>query len=58
VLSEPFPVDRKGEVPEGKQATYDMPIFHRHGAAVGEGEGEGAVACAGGGVKHTPLTPL
>ena len=32
VLTQPFPVDRKGEVPPGKRPTYDMPIFHRHSA--------------------------
>ena len=30
VLAEPFVVDRKGEVPEGKGPTYEMPIFHHH----------------------------
>ncbi len=34
VLSEPFTVDRKGEVPPGKQATYQLPIFHDHGGAI------------------------
>lgn len=28
VLSEPFHVDRKGEIPEGKGPTYELPIFH------------------------------
>lgn len=28
VLAEPFVVDRKGEIPEGKGPTYEMPIFH------------------------------
>ena len=30
VLSEPFIMDRKGEVPAGKAPTYTMPIFHHH----------------------------
>ncbi len=29
-LVEPFPVDRKGEVPPGKNPTYDMPVMHIH----------------------------
>jgi hypothetical protein len=29
-LFEPFPTDRRGEVPEGMQPWFDMPIFHRH----------------------------
>jgi len=34
VLTEPFTVDRKGEVPPGKQATYQLPIFHDHAGAI------------------------
>ncbi len=34
VLTEPFTVDRKGEVPPGKQATYELPIFHDHAGAI------------------------
>jgi len=34
VLIEPFTVDRKGEVPPGKQATYQLPIFHDHAGAI------------------------
>lgn len=30
VLAEPFVVDRKGEVPAGKNPTYNMPIFHHY----------------------------
>ena len=29
VLQEPFTVDRKGEIPEGKAETYELAIFHR-----------------------------
>ena len=29
VLAEPFCVDRKDEIPEGKGACYAMPVFHR-----------------------------
>ena len=29
-LFEPFPTDRRGEVPEGMQPWFDMPVFHRH----------------------------
>ena len=29
-LFEPFPTDRRGEVPEGMQPWFDMPIFHWH----------------------------
>ena len=29
-LFEPYPTDRRGEVPEGMQPWFDMPIFHRH----------------------------
>ena len=28
-LEQPFVYDRKGEVPEGKEATYEMAVFHR-----------------------------
>jgi len=31
VLAEPFVVDRKGEIPEGKGPHYEMPIFNPHG---------------------------
>ena len=34
VLTEPFTVDRKGEGPPGKQATYELPIFHDHAGAI------------------------
>jgi hypothetical protein len=34
VLTQPFTVDRKGEIPPGKQATYRLPIFHDHGGAI------------------------
>jgi hypothetical protein len=34
VLIEPFTVDRKGEVPPGKQATYELPIFHDHAGTI------------------------
>ncbi len=34
VLTEPFTVDRKGEIPPGKQATYELPIFHDHAGAI------------------------
>lgn len=30
-LFEPFPTDRRGEVPEGMKPWFDMPIFHWHG---------------------------
>ena len=30
VLEEPFVIDRKGEIPEGKKATFEMAVFHRH----------------------------
>ena len=30
VLAEPFHVDRKGEIPPGKDPTYQMAIFHHH----------------------------
>ncbi|TDJ34821.1 MAG: TauD/TfdA family dioxygenase [Gammaproteobacteria bacterium] len=30
VLSSPFVVDRKGEVPDGKQDTYEIEIFHHY----------------------------
>ena len=29
-LFEPFPTDRRGEVPLGMKPWFDMPIFHRH----------------------------
>lgn len=29
-LFEPFPTDRRGEVPEGMKPWFDMPIFHWH----------------------------
>ena len=29
-LFRPFPTDRRGEVPEGMQPWFDMPIFHWH----------------------------
>src|SRR3954469_7461336 len=29
-LFEPFPTDRRGEVPEGMHPWFDMPIFHWH----------------------------
>jgi len=29
-LFEPFPTDRRGEVPEGMQPWFDMPVFHLH----------------------------
>jgi hypothetical protein len=29
-LFEPFPTDRRGEVPEGMKPWFDMPIFHQH----------------------------
>lgn len=29
-LFEPFPTDRRGEVPEGMRPWFDMPIFHWH----------------------------
>ncbi len=31
ILSEPFYLDRKGEIPEGKGPYYQMPIFHQYG---------------------------
>lgn len=34
VLLEPFVLDRKGEVPPGKQATYPLPIFHDFGGHI------------------------
>ena len=30
-LYQPFPVDRRGEVPEGKAPFYDAPVFNEHG---------------------------
>jgi hypothetical protein len=42
-LTEPFPVDRKGEVPVGKEETYAMPVFHVHRGDAGEaGEADDA----------------
>ena len=29
-LFEPFPTDRRGEVPEGMQPWFDMPVYHQH----------------------------
>ena len=29
-LFEPYPTDRRGEVPEGMQPWFDMPVFHWH----------------------------
>ena len=29
-LFEPFPTDRRGEVPEGMQEWFDMPVYHWH----------------------------
>jgi hypothetical protein len=29
-LFEPFPTDRRGEVPEGMEPWFDIPVFHRH----------------------------
>ena len=29
-LFEPFPTDRRGEVPEGMQPWFDMPVYHYH----------------------------
>jgi hypothetical protein len=29
-LFEPFPTDRRGEVPEGMQPWFDMPVYHWH----------------------------
>jgi len=29
-LFQPFAVDRRGEVPEGKKPWFDMPVFHDH----------------------------
>jgi hypothetical protein len=34
VLTQPFIVDRKGEIPEGKAPTYQIPIFHRHNGQI------------------------
>lgn len=34
MLLEPFVLDRKGEVPPGKQATYPLPIFHDFGGHI------------------------
>ena len=30
LLFEPFPTDRRGEVPEGMRPWFDMPVFHWH----------------------------
>jgi len=30
VLETPFIIDRKGEIPEGKNPTFEMAVFHRH----------------------------
>jgi len=30
VLEQNYIFDRKGEIPEGKKATYEMPVFHRY----------------------------
>ena len=47
-LLEPFPVDRKGEVPPGKSKTYDMPVFHRHGVVAREVDGSAvSLGCVG-----------
>ena len=48
-LLEPFPVDRKGEVPPGKRPTYDMPVFHRHGARASDVDGSAVTVCVGAG---------
>ncbi len=29
-LFEPYPTDRRGEVPEGMQPWFDMPVYHHH----------------------------
>ena len=29
-LFEPYPTDRRGEVPEGMRPWFDIPVFHRH----------------------------
>jgi hypothetical protein len=29
-LFEPYPTDRRGEVPDGMQPWFDMPVFHHH----------------------------
>ena len=33
-LYRPFPVDRRGEVPEGKGPFYEAPVFNRHAGAL------------------------
>lgn len=33
-LYQPFPVDRRGEVPEGKAPFYEAPVFNEHGGKV------------------------
>jgi hypothetical protein len=34
VLMEPLPVDRKGEIPEGKDEFYMLPVFHDYGGYI------------------------
>ena len=34
ILSEPFYTDRKGEIPEGKNGYYAMPIVHNHNGLI------------------------
>jgi hypothetical protein len=33
-LYQPFPIDRRGEVPEGKAPFYEAPVFNEHAGAV------------------------
>ena len=33
-LYQPFPVDRRGEVPEGKAPFYEAPVFNEHAGYV------------------------
>src|ERR1700680_5207863 len=33
-LFQPFPVDRRGEVPEGKAPFYEAPVFNEHAGYV------------------------
>ena len=33
-LFEPFPTDRRGEVPDGMQPWFDIPVFHWHAGAL------------------------
>ena len=33
-LFEPYPTDRRGEVPEGMKPWFDMPIYHRHAGSL------------------------